>query len=155
MSKFVKQLGDLDRKLHKIEIEDLATKNINAIIESRKYDLLTVYVELKRYETYLKKLVFELKPLATIQAKENGKKTFEHNQAKINLASRTKWDYSVDKEWLELDTSIKRLSSLKKIREFYLKENHKLEPLIDRETGEILDDFKLPKEITYGLTIRL
>lgn len=155
MGKLVRQLGAIERHLHKDDIVDLAQANAQAIIDAGHYDLLRVYVELKRYETYLKGLINHLKRTVLDKAKEKGKKSFDYNDARINIYTRTKWDFSVDDKWKELDLQIQHLNKEKKDREKYLKENNKLKRIVDRDTGEIIEDFELPKEIDYGLTVRL
>ena len=52
MAEIVKKLGEIDRQLRKSQIINLAAENAQTVIESRKFDLLKVYIELKRYETY-------------------------------------------------------------------------------------------------------
>jgi len=155
MGKLVRQLGSIEKHLHKKEITELATSNAQAIIDNKGYDLLKVYVELKRYETYLKGLIKTLKQPALNKAAEKQKKSFEYNEARVNISTRTKWNFSVDNKWSELDQQIQQLTKEKKEREQYLKESNEAETIVDKETGEITENFKLPKEIEYGLTIRL
>ena len=155
MGKLVRQLGSIERHLHKKDIVDLAIDNAQAIIDSGKYDLLIVYVELKRYETYLKGIIQHLKRPALEKATEAGQTSFDYHDARVSISTRTKWDFSVDEKWTELDQQIQRLTQEKKEREKYLKGNNKTQAIVDKETGEILEEFELPEEIQYGLTIRL
>ncbi|MFO7941020.1 MAG: hypothetical protein R6U66_14835 [Bacteroidales bacterium] len=155
MGKLVRQLGNIEKHLHKKEIIELATSNAQAIIDNENYDLLKVYVELKRYETYLKGLIDTLKQPALNKAAEKQAKSFEYNEARVNISTRTKWNFSVDNKWSELDQQIQQLTKEKKEREKYLKENNESDTIVDKETGEITENFELPKEIEYGLTIRL
>ena len=155
MGKLVRQLGSIERYLHKKDIVDLATDNAQAIIDSGKYDLLRVFIELKRYETYLKGLIQYLKQSVLNKAKEAKQKSFDYNDASVNISTRTKWDFSVDNKWTELDQQIRQLTKEKKEREKYLKDNNKARTMVDKETGEIIEEFELPKEIEYSLTIRL
>lgn len=155
MGKIVRQLGSIERHLHKEDIVDLATDNAQAIIDSGKYDLLKVYVELKRYETYLKGLIRHLKQPALDKATEKGQKSFDYNDARVNISTRTKWDFSVDDKWTELDQQIQRLTKEKKDREKYLKKSNKVRTVVDKATGEIIEEYELPKEIEYALTVRL
>jgi len=154
MAKLVRQLGTIERQLKKRDIMELAADNAKAIIESGKYDLLKVYIELKRYETYLKGLIKHLKEPALERAGEKGEKSFEYDDASINISKRTKWDFSADTEWADLDEQIRQLSLKKKEREHYLRK-HKKVTQVDEDTGEVKAEFKLPVEIKYGLTIRL
>ncbi|MCB0691072.1 MAG: hypothetical protein KDC16_05485 [Saprospiraceae bacterium] len=155
MGKLVRQVGNIDKNLHKKEIVELAKDNAQAVIESGKYDLLKVYVELKRYEAYLKGLIYHLKSSAMEKASEKGKKSFDYNDARINLSSRTKWDFSIDKQWSDLDLQIQNLSKERKEREKYLLENNIVQSIVDEETGEIKEEFILPKEIKFGISVRL
>lgn len=155
MGKIVKQLGTIEKHLNKQEIVELAKENAQAIIDNGKYDLLKVYVELKRYETYLKGLIQCLKTSAFDEATKMGEKSFDYNEAKVSISTRTKWDFSVDNKWIELDNQIKQLTQEKKDREKYLKENNKVHTKVDKETGLIIEEFVLPKEIEYGITIKL
>lgn len=155
MGKIVKQLGTIEKHLHKQEIVELAKENAQAVIDNGNYDLLKVYVELKRYEIYLKQLIQYLKSSAFQKASKTGEKSFDYNEAKVSISTRTKWDFSVDNKWIELDNQIKQLTQDKKDREKYLKENNKVRTTIDKETGLILEGFVLPTEIEYGITIKL
>lgn len=155
MGKLVRQLGSIERHLHKKDIEELAISNAQGIIDNKKYDLLKVYVELKRYETYLKGLIKFLKLPALEKATEKGKKSFSFDEAKINISTRTKWDFSVDNKWTEIDQQIQQLTKKKKEREKHLKDNNEDKTIVDKETGELIENFNLPKEIEFGLTIRL
>lgn len=155
MANIVKKLGDLDRQLNKTEIVNLAKENAQAVIDSKKFDLLKVYIELKRYETYLKTIIDKIKQHAFKQATQVGQRTFEYSHAKVNISTRTVWDFSSDKTWKELDDKIKELTQKKKDREKYLKEHSKPTTFVDEDTGEIIEKTDIPKEINRGLTIRL
>ena len=160
MGNLILKLGDLDRKLDKAEIIRIANKDAQTVIGSKQYDLLKVYIELKRYDTYLKTLIDKFKQHATVQAsvessQNNNKKTFSYSNATVAISTRTTWDFSSDKTWKELDDKIQELTRKKKERENYLKANHKTTTLVDEETGEIVEKSDIPKEINRGLTIRL
>lgn len=144
MGKLVRQIGNIEKHLNKTEIIDLAINNAKSIIDNGSYDLLKVYVELKRYETYLKGLINTLKKPALEKATEKQEKSFEYNEAKVNISTRTKWNFSVDNRWSELDQQIQELTKAKKEREKYLKENNKTGTIVDKETGEITENFELP-----------
>jgi len=127
--------------------------------------LLTVYIELKRYETYLKTLIDKIKKYTLVQAsvqvaqtnkQENtNRKTSSYSNATVAISTRTVWDFSLDKLWKELDDKIKELTEKKKEREKYLKAHSKPTSIVDKETGEIIEKSDLPKEINRGLIIRL
>jgi hypothetical protein len=155
MGKLVRQIGSIERHLHKNAIVDLAKENAQAILVSGKYDLLKVFVELKRYETYLKGLIQCLKQPVLDKATEKKKKSFEYDEAKVHISIRTRWDFTVDGKWVELDQKIQQLTLEKKEREKYLINSSKVRTVVDKETGEIVEEFELPNEILYGLTITL
>jgi len=161
MGNLILKLGDLDRKLDKAEIIRIANKDAETVISSKKYDLLKVYIELKRYVTYLKTLIDKFKKHAYVQASvestqnNHNKKTFSYSNATVAISTRTNWDFSSDKTWKELDDKIHELTRKKKERETYLKANHKPITLVDEETGELVEKSEIPKEINRGLTIRL
>ncbi len=154
MGKIVKQIGTIDKQLNKTEIIELAQQNAKSIIANKNYDLLKVYIELKRYEIYLEGLIQNLKNPALETANQIGKKSFEYQQAKVNVASRTKWNFDLDKTWNEINKKIQSLTKRRKEREKYLKENN-TQTIVDESTGEVLEEFELPKEIIKGLIIRL
>jgi len=155
MSKYIRHLGTIDRSLIKNEIVDMASDDVEQTIASGKFDLLKVYVELKRYETYLYAVIQKLKSTALEIAKKENKTTFQYNNAKIRIYERTKWDYSIDQEWSQIDEEIKRLSSLKKKREVLLKQSNANNKLIDKDSGEIIDSFELPFIAEKGISITL
>ena len=71
MGKIIKPLGSIDRELSKNEIIELAENHTVQIIEG-EYDLLKVYIELKRYQAYLDTIINELKEEAINKAKGTG-----------------------------------------------------------------------------------
>jgi hypothetical protein len=161
MANLILKLGDLDRKIDKHEIVNIANENGQSVIDSKKYDLLKVYIELKRYEVYLKTLIEKIKEHAFVQAtvhstqNKNNRKTFLYANAKVAISTRTVWDFSSDKIWKELDDKIKELTEKKKEREKYLKEHSKPTTIVDEGTGAIIEQTDIPKEINQSLTIRL
>ena len=172
MGTLVKKLGDIDRKLGKFEIIDLAITNAQTVIESSKYDLLKVYIELKRYEIYLKTIIKKIQDSAYRKAKQVQEKSlapqqqsninipvkpavFIYSDARVRMTHRVKWDFLKDDEWLKLDNEIRKLTSQKKERERYLIKFAKSETLADPDTGEIIETGDFPKEIRHGIAISL
>ncbi|MCU0393233.1 MAG: hypothetical protein MUE81_19140, partial [Thermoflexibacter sp.] len=100
MANLILKLGDLDRKIDKHEIVNIANENGQSVIDSKKYDLLKVYIELKRYEVYLKTLIDKIKEHAFVQAtvhstqNKNNRKTFLYANTKVAISTRTVWDFS-------------------------------------------------------------
>ncbi|GIV32180.1 MAG: hypothetical protein KatS3mg030_482 [Saprospiraceae bacterium] len=155
MSKIVRQLGSLERHLHKKDIEALAEENARSIVESGKYDLLRVYIELKRYETYLKSLIGHLKNPTLEKAIEKGMKNINYDASTLTISKRTKIDYSVDEQWTKLKSQIEKLTKEKKEREKFLKEHNQTKTIVDEATGEVKEEFELPQEVLFGLRVKL
>lgn len=62
-------IGTLDRTITKTAIVQLANDHANQIIEGGNYDLLKTYVEMKRYELYIKTIINKLKTISAYQAR--------------------------------------------------------------------------------------
>lgn len=65
----IQPIGTLDRTITKTAIVELASSHANQIVESGHYDLLRTYVEMKRYELYIKTIINKLKTVSTYQAR--------------------------------------------------------------------------------------
>lgn len=65
----IQPIGTLDRTISKTAIVKLANDHANQIIEGGNYDLLKTYVEMKRYELYIKTIINKLKISSTYQAR--------------------------------------------------------------------------------------
>jgi hypothetical protein len=155
MGNITRQLGEIERHLHKEEIVSLAAQNAKSIIDDGTRDILSVYVELKRYETYLKGLIEHLKGSALEKATENGENKFDYDEAIVRITYRVRWDYSTDSRWVSLDQLLKELTVEKKEREEFLRENNNESTVVDPETGEVIEKFALSKEIVRGVAIQL
>lgn len=66
----IKPIGTLDRTMSKTGIVRLAADHAQQIIDSSNYDLLKTYVEMKRYEVYIKTIIAQLKNHSVAQAQE-------------------------------------------------------------------------------------
>jgi hypothetical protein len=66
----IKPIGTLDRTMSKTGIVRLAADHAQQIIDSGNYDLLKTYVEMKRYEVYIKTIIARLKNHSVAQAQE-------------------------------------------------------------------------------------
>lgn len=66
----IKPIGTLDRTMTKTGLVRLATDHAQQIIDSGNYDLLKTYVEMKRYEVYIKTIIARLKNHSVAQAQE-------------------------------------------------------------------------------------
>ncbi|GAB3641957.1 hypothetical protein [Spirosoma arcticum] len=66
---FIQPIGTLDRTITKTAIVSLANDHANQIIDGGNYDLLKTYVEMKRYELYIKTIINKLKTASAYQAR--------------------------------------------------------------------------------------
>ncbi|MBO0938589.1 hypothetical protein J2I47_18700 [Fibrella sp. HMF5335] len=66
----IKPIGTLEKTLSKTGIVRLAADHAKQIIDSGQYDLLKTYVEMKRYEVYIKTIIAQLKNHSVAQAQE-------------------------------------------------------------------------------------
>ena len=66
----IQPIGTLDRKLSKTALVRLASDHGQQIIDSGNFDLLKTYVEMKRYELYIKTIIARLKNHTVAQAQE-------------------------------------------------------------------------------------
>lgn len=154
MVKVVREIGTIDRGLNKESIEGLAASHVREIVKSGEYDLLQVYIELKRYETYLNALIRELKTPAMTQATELGLQRFDYDQARIRLEKRIKYDFSIDTTWSQIERQIQELTKTRKAREKTLRDNQMVQ-MVDKETGELIAEIDLPREIKHILYVHL
>lgn len=65
----IQPIGTLDRTISKPAIVNLADDHANQIIDGGNFDLLKTYVEMKRYELYIKTIINKLKTNSTYQAR--------------------------------------------------------------------------------------
>lgn len=155
MSKIIKPIGTIDRKLNKDDITELAKDHAHQIIAGG-YDLLKVYVELKRYEVYLGAIIEELKEATLEKARETGRDSFEYANAMVTVGKRTKYQFETDDKWRGLNEELERIKTEKKAREQLLKQiqGESME-VIDQETGEIEKIIAPLREIIGQLRIKL
>lgn len=66
----IKPIGTLEKSLSKTGLVRLAADHAKQIIDSGHYDLLKTYVEMKRYEVYIKTIIAQLKNHSVAQAQE-------------------------------------------------------------------------------------
>lgn len=119
-----------------------------------KYNLIKVYIELKRYETYLKALINELKNSVLTKAAETGNNMFKYHDAQVRIQQKIQCDFSIDATWSELQRQIDILTKQRKAREKMLKQKKVIET-VDEETGEVLAETELPRMIRQQLAIHL
>jgi len=64
----IKPIGSIDRTMTKSGIVRLANDHAHQLIEGGQYDLLKTYVEMKRYELYIRTIIAKLKNISVLQA---------------------------------------------------------------------------------------
>jgi len=155
MGKIIQPLGSIDQTFSKQEIDSLAQLHGNEIIE-KGYDLLTVYVELKRYLLYLDTILKTIQPQTLSKAVDKGEKSFDYSNARVTVINRTKYNFENDHKWQELDQQLRQLKELKKQREGQLKQviGETME-IVDKETGEVEQLVAPMKEMIQQLMIKL
>jgi hypothetical protein len=144
----IKNLGTIDRTLPKIDIIELAKNDASQVIESSQFDLLKVYIELKRYENYLTEVIEKIKPLALEIAQKQNEKTFAYDNAKVNVQHRISYDFSNDDKWVYLNQSLATSQTEIKKHQEILKNLTEVKELVDEATGEIYQVF--PPERTQN-----
>jgi len=154
MGNIIKNIGEIDRNLKKSEIEDLAKANALEILENEQYDLLKVFIEFKRYETYLKTLMDSIKSATLKQAKAKKIEGFEFANAKISVSKYRKFDFSNDNHWVNINHEFEYLKKIRKKRETLLKSltTESIE-IVNEATGEV-EELIAPK-VSYKEVLRI
>lgn len=155
MATRIKHPGEIERGLSRERIEETAAADAMRLIEEGRFDALKTYVELKRYAIYLNALIDQFREPALRQAAEYETPVFEFMQARVCVSTLTKLDYSADPEWDALNRSIGSLQESRKEREAFLKTHNLVRREVDRSTGEIIEEFRVPVTTEQRLTIRL
>lgn len=152
----VKPIGSLDRGLSKDELVTLAESNAQEVIESGQYDLLKVYVEMKRYEVYFKTVMDKVREAALVVAQETGMKSFNYADAQVSNVQRSVFKYDNDPTWRKLHDEFEHLKEKIKQHEALLKQvqGEKAEYL-DEETGELIELFAPTEQIVESIMVKL
>lgn len=138
MATIIKQLGELDQQYTKMGIAGLAKRHATQLVQADTYDLLAIYIELKRYETYLQSLIDSIKPPALGKAKQAGRPSFSYAGATVKVVRQRQLDYSSDEFWEQANATLEEVKRLKKERENFLKSikgTHR--DVVDSDTGEV------------------
>lgn len=149
----IKSLGKIDKELTKTGIIELAQYDANQVITSPQFDLLKVYIELKRYENYLSEVIEQIKPLALGKAIEQGEKALNIDHAKVRLQYRTTYDFSHDDKWKFLKESLKTSQTTIKEHEEILKKLTDVTEVVDETTGEVYQIFPPEKSESAMLVV--
>lgn len=137
----IKNLATIDRSLTKKGITEAAQNDAQQVIASPQFDLLKVYVELKRYENYLSEVIEQLKPLALESAQQKDEKSMTYETAKVRLQNRVTYDFSEDDKWKYLKESVTASQSSIKQHEEFLKNITEVKEVVDEATGEVYQVF--------------
>ncbi|MCO6476600.1 MAG: hypothetical protein J5I94_08255 [Phaeodactylibacter sp.] len=155
MSEILKPIETIGRKTTKREIVGLAKAHAREIT-TNGYDLLKVYIELKRYEAYLDTIIQEVKESTIEKAREKGEKDFRYADARVILAKRTKYNYERDDKWRQLNEGLERLKEEKKARENLLRQvEGEAGEIVNPETGEVEQVAAPLRESVPQIIIRL
>jgi len=133
-------------------VEEMVNIAVDDILSGRQ-NPIDVAIKLKAMEDVIKAIRAnqDVKDFTMDTAEKTGSKSFDFNGARITIAETTKYDYTQDKRWSELDNTIKLNTEYKKHRERILQTLDS--PVADPETGEIISP--APKTIDKQLRINL
>lgn len=152
----VKPIGSLDRGLSKDELIALAESNAHEVIESGQYDLLKVYVEMKRYELYFKTVMDKVREAALVVAQETGMKSFDYAGAKVSNTQRSVFNFDNDPTWQKLHDEFQHLKERIKQHEALLKQvRGEKEEYLDAETGELIEIYAPTEQIVESIMVKL
>ncbi|MEM0994270.1 MAG: hypothetical protein AAF847_03250 [Bacteroidota bacterium] len=156
MSKIVKAVGEIDRDLSKAELEQLAIEDAAHITDNEEYDLLKIYIEFKRYDTYLQTLIDTIKNATIQQATQQEIEKFSFGNAKLSVSARRKYDYSNDPLWNRMQEELDEIKQYKRERERFLKKiKGAFADIVNENTGEIERVFAPEISYSKSLTVRL
>lgn len=152
----VKPIGSLDRGLSKNEIVELAETNAREVIGSGQYDLLKVYIEMKRYEVYFKTVMEKVREAALAVAQETGMKSFNYADAQVSNVQRSVFNFDNDPTWRRLHDEFEYLKEKIKHHEALLKQVHgEKEEYLDEETGELIELFAPTEQVVESIMVKL
>lgn len=139
MSAITKPLGQIAAITTKEEIIKIGKAHAAEIINGDQYDLVKSYVDIKRYELYMKTLIDELKSVAAKKIMESESKDFEFGTSTATVTKRRKFDFSNDAYWKELNSNTKEVSDKQKALEKMMKDmtEGSVKEFIDESTGEV------------------
>lgn len=152
----IKSLGTIDRAFNKDEIIALAQADAQTVAEDDKYDLLKVYVEMKRYELYLHTVMEQIKAGALGKALETGEKSISITNAKVTIMERRVFHFDNDLKWQSLNGNLEYWKNQKKEREKLLKNIAPGNSLtvVDAETGEVEELTAPTQEVVKGMIVK-
>ncbi len=121
----------------KSAVEDIVKSAVDDILSGRQ-NPLDIAIKLKAMEDIIKAIRAnqDVKDFTLDTAERAGSKSFDFNGARITIAEVSKYDYSADKHWSELENTIKIAKDRQKIHEKLLQDLDR--EMADPETGELI-----------------
>jgi hypothetical protein len=123
--------------ISKSGVEDIVNAAVDDILSGRQNPLM-IAIKLKAMEDIIKAIRAnqDVKDFTMNEADipDHGK-TFDFMGAKITIAEQSKYDFSTDKQWTEMNNEINLKKDILKIRENTLKSLDK--EMADPTTGEV------------------
>lgn len=152
----IKPIGTLDRGIHKDQLMALGETDGQAVVDSGQYDLLKVYIEMKRYELYFKAAMEKIREAAMIVAQETGMKSFNYADAQVTNMQRTVYKFDNDPTWRRLHDAYEFQKNRLKEHEETLKHlEGERASYVDEETGELIELIAPAYEIVEGIMVKL
>ncbi len=152
----IKPIGALERGITKDELVALGEADAQAVIDSGQYDLLKVYVEMKRYELYLKTAMDKIRDAAMVVAQETGLKSFNYAEAQVTNTQRRVYHFEQDPTWRSLHETLEYQKSRLKNHEETLKQlEGENVSYVDEETGELIELIAPTMEVVESIMVKL
>jgi len=152
----VKPIGSLERGLSKEGLVAQAESDAEEVISSGQYDLLKVYVEMKRYEVYFTTVLEQIKTAALVVAQETGMKSFSYADAQVTNMQRSVFKFDRDPTWRRLHDEFEFIKGRIKLHEETLKKiKGEKEQFLDEDTGELIDLIAPAKEVVETIMVKL
>lgn len=152
----IKPIGALDRCISKEQLTELGETDGRNVVESNQYDLLKVYIEMKRYELYFKAAMDKIRDAAIVVAQETGMKSFNYSDAQVTNMRRTVYKFDNDPTWRRLHDAYEFQKNRLKEHEETLKHlEGENASYVDEETGELIELIAPAYEIVEGIIVKL
>ena len=155
MTQLIPQPNKLQALTGKDAVLHLAEQTAAKLAAEHAENLPDLYIAVKRYETYLKELIRQLRPTVIADARERELGYERINGSIFHLATYTRIDYSADTRWEQLQGEIAYLLDQRRARERQLKARPTGVQEVDKRTGELYTVPSLPREVYYGLRVSL
>ena len=138
MPKLIHAPGELSPHFTRAQVLELAQEHAHTIATNDRYDLMRVFVEMKRYELYFKTLLNELKTEVGQRALIAKQEQFAYGTARMTCRRQAKYDYSADPYWTELGQRMQSLRNERKDWEARLRDlEDPIQEFADEESGEV------------------